>query len=123
MSQNNRVKEIERFRSEADVSVFLISMKAGGQGLNLTCASHVYIMDPWWNPSQESQAIDRVHRIGQTRTVHVTRFVIADSIEEAMLRLQDSKSEMAVNALGRAGNDADGTHSRVAELKTIFGLK
>jgi SNF2 family DNA or RNA helicase len=87
------------------------------QGINLTCASRVFILDPWWNPTIESQAIDRVHRIGQTRNVIVTRFVIKDTIEEAMLRLQESKMEVALSALGRPSSE-----TRIAELKSIFGL-
>lgn len=120
MAQAARVREIERFRNDPSVRVFLISMKAGGLGLNLTCANHVYILDPWWNPQIESQAIDRVYRIGQTRPVVVTRFVVHDTIEEAMLKLQESKIEVAFSALasGRSTQSA-----RIDELKSIFGLE
>jgi len=69
----------------------LISLKAGGEGLNLQVANHIYIMDPWWNPASELQAIQRAHRIGQTRDVKALRFVIKDTIEERIIALQEKK--------------------------------
>eukprot|EP01089_Gocevia_fonbrunei_P004241 TRINITY_DN14260_c0_g1_i2.p1 TRINITY_DN14260_c0_g1~~TRINITY_DN14260_c0_g1_i2.p1 ORF type:complete len:152 (-),score=30.77 TRINITY_DN14260_c0_g1_i2:93-548(-) len=80
MSQAQREASIKSFRTDPEIKVFLVSMKAGGLGLNLTSASHVFLLDPWWNPATEDQAIDRVHRLGQKRPVIVTRFVIKDSI-------------------------------------------
>ena len=74
--------------------LFLISLKAGGVGLNLTAASYVFIMDPWWNPAVENQAIDRAHRIGQTNTLTVYRPIIKDSVEEKVLKLQEKKLEL-----------------------------
>lgn len=74
-------------------------MKAGGLGLNLTQASRVFLLDPWWNPATEDQAIDRVHRIGQTREVVVTRLIIRDSVEERILALQEKKRKLANGAL------------------------
>jgi hypothetical protein len=74
--------------------VFLISLKAGGVGLNLTSANHVILMDPWWNPAVEEQACDRVHRLGQTRPVSVARFVAAGTIEERMTELQELKRQI-----------------------------
>jgi SNF2 family DNA or RNA helicase len=75
--------------------VFLISLKAGGHGLNLTAADYVYLLDPWWNPAVEAQAIDRAHRIGQTKRVIATRLVARDTIEAKILELQATKRALA----------------------------
>jgi SNF2 family DNA or RNA helicase len=75
--------------------VLLISLQAGGTGLNLTAADHVFLLDPWWNPAVEEQAADRAHRIGQTRPVLVHRLVAADTVEERVLALQASKRNLA----------------------------
>ena len=80
--------------------MFLISLKAGGAGLNLTAASYVVLFDPWWNPAVEAQAIDRTHRIGQKSTVIAYRFVAKDTVEEKIRQLQQKKSEMAQDILG-----------------------
>lgn len=92
-STRNRAEVIEAFRSGA-APVFLISLKAGGFGLNLTEADHVFIMDPWWNPAAEQQAVDRIHRIGQEREVHVYRLVAEGTIEEKVMRLKASKAAL-----------------------------
>lgn len=89
-----REKAIQRFEQEEDTRIFLISLKAGGSGLNLTAADYVFITDPWWNPASENQAIARAHRIGQTRHVFATKFITKDSIEEKILRLQEKKSKL-----------------------------
>ena len=81
--------------------LFLISLKAGGHGLNLTAADYVFILDPWWNPAVEAQAIDRAHRIGQTRRVIATRIVARGTIEEKILDLQASKRALADAILGQ----------------------
>jgi superfamily II DNA or RNA helicase len=86
---------VERFQSPQGSPVFLISLKAGGHGLNLTAADYVYILDPWWNPAVEMQAIDRTHRIGQTRRVFAYRIIASDTVEEKVLALQESKRELA----------------------------
>lgn len=91
----DRKRVVEQFQSDPDVSVFLISLKAGGFGLNLTAAEYVFILDPWWNPAVESQAIDRAHRIGQTRPVFAYRLVCRDSVEQRILDLQQRKRELA----------------------------
>ena len=91
----NRQQVIEEFQNNTDISVFLISLKAGGVGLNLTAADYVFLLDPWWNPASENQAINRAHRIGQDKKVFVYRFISSDSIEEKIVRLQDKKSELA----------------------------
>ncbi len=89
----NRTERIQAFR-EGDAPVFLISLKAGGFGLNLTEADYVFILDPWWNPAAESQAIDRTHRIGQDKPVNVYRLVSADTIEEKVVALQERKRNL-----------------------------
>jgi superfamily II DNA or RNA helicase len=91
----DRQARVDRFQSDAECPVFLISLKAGGHGLNLTEADYVYLLDPWWNPAVEAQAIDRAHRIGQRRRVMATRLVARDTIEEKILQLQDSKRALA----------------------------
>lgn len=92
-STRNRTEVIEAFRAGA-APVFLISLKAGGFGLNLTEADHVFIMDPWWNPAAEQQAVDRIHRIGQEREVHVYRLVAEGTIEEKVMQLKASKAAL-----------------------------
>ena len=91
----NRKAVVQRFQTDADCPVFLISLKAGGHGLNLTAADYVFILDPWWNPAVEMQAIDRTHRIGQTRRVFAYRIIARDTVEEKVLALQNSKRELA----------------------------
>ncbi|GAQ92623.1 hypothetical protein KFL_010740030 [Klebsormidium nitens] len=82
---------IQDFTNDPDVKVFLMSLKAGGVALNLTVASSVFLMDPWWNPAVEQQAQDRIHRLGQYKPIQVTRFVIENTIEERILKLQEKK--------------------------------
>lgn len=90
-----REKAIQKFQNDEDYRVFLISLKAGGIGLNLTAADYVYIVDPWWNPAVEQQAIDRTHRIGQTKNIFAYRLICKDTIEEKMLILQERKRALA----------------------------
>ena len=90
---------IASFR-EGDAPVFLISLKAGGFGLTLTEADYVFLLDPWWNPAAEAQAIDRTHRIGQTRPVTVYRLVAADTIEEKVIALQQRKARLFSSVMG-----------------------
>jgi len=90
----NREKVITNFLKNEKIKIFLISIKAGGVGINLTEADYVFIIDPWWNPAIESQAIARAHRIGQKNTVMVQRFCSLDTIEEKILLLQKKKQEM-----------------------------
>ena len=89
-----RIQYIEDFKNDKKVTVFLISLKAGGIGLNLTVANHVFVVDPWWNPAVEDQAIERVHRIGQQKDVHVIRFICSKTIEERILELQANKKDL-----------------------------
>lgn len=91
----NRGKVVEEFKSEQEIQIFLISIKAGGVGLNLTEADYVFILDPWWNPAVEQQAIDRTHRIGQTKNVFIYKFITKDTVEEKILALQNKKMRVA----------------------------
>ncbi len=91
----NRQEKVERFQGDPSCKLFLISLKAGGLGLNLTAAEYVYLLDPWWNPAVEAQAIDRAHRIGQTRRVFAYRLIAQQTVEEKVLELQKSKRDLA----------------------------
>jgi SNF2 family DNA or RNA helicase len=91
----DRQARVARFQEDPDCRLFLVSLKAGGQGLNLTAADYIYILDPWWNPAVEAQAVDRAHRIGQTRRVFAYRLIARDTVEEKILALQDRKRELA----------------------------
>ncbi len=90
-----REKAITRFQNDENCRVFLISLKAGGVGLNLTAADYVYIVDPWWNPAVEQQAIDRTHRIGQTKNIFAYRMICTDTVEDKILKLQERKRNLA----------------------------
>lgn len=91
----NREAVVNRFQQDPEVKVFLISLKAGGTGLNLTEADYVYLVDPWWNPAVENQAIDRTHRIGQHKNVMAVRLICPDTVEEKIMKLQETKKELA----------------------------
>jgi len=91
----DRKPRVERFQNDDSVPLFLMSLKAGGLGLNLTAADYVFILDPWWNPAAEAQAIDRTHRIGQTRHVFAYRLICRDTVEQRIIELQRQKSELA----------------------------
>src|SRR5947207_3378568 len=94
-SAPGREKAIQNFQGDDEVRVFLISLKAGGVGLNLTAADYVYIVDPWWNPAVEQQAIDRTHRIGQTKNIFAYRMICKDTIEDKIMQLQEKKRMLA----------------------------
>jgi hypothetical protein len=91
----DRQERVERFQTDKDCQLFLISLKAGGLGLNLTAAEYVFLLDPWWNPAVEAQAVDRAHRIGQTKQVFAYRLIARDTVEEKVLQLQESKRGLA----------------------------
>ena len=91
----DRKRRVDRFQTDPDCRLFLVSLKAGGLGLNLTAADYVFILDPWWNPAVEAQAIDRAHRIGQERPVFAYRLIAENTVEEKILDLQRSKRELA----------------------------
>jgi SNF2 family DNA or RNA helicase len=96
----DRKKPVERFQKDPKCPLFLISLKAGGLGLNLTAAEYVFILDPWWNPAVEQQAIDRAHRIGQTRRVFAYRLICEDTVEQRIAELQAQKRELAEAIIG-----------------------
>ena len=96
----DRQARVERFQQDAGCPLFLISLKAGGVGLNLTAADYVFILDPWWNPAVEAQAVDRTHRIGQVRQVFAYRLIARDTVEEKVLQLQESKRKLADAIIG-----------------------
>lgn len=91
----DRKAAVDRFQTDAETKVFLISLKAGGVGLNLTAADYVFLLDPWWNPAVEAQAIDRAHRIGQTRPVVAYRLLAENTVEEKIAALQGKKKQLA----------------------------
>jgi SNF2 family DNA or RNA helicase len=108
--QTRKRKEVvNAFQEDEKIRVFLISLKAGGMGLNLTQADYVYLMDPWWNPAVENQAIDRAYRIGQDKKVVAVRFITPNTIEEKILELQKRKQELV----------GDLVHTDVSTLKQL----
>lgn len=96
----DRQKQVERFQEQDEIKVFLISLKAGGVGLNLTKAEYVFLLDPWWNPAVEAQAIDRAHRIGQQNKVIIYKFITKGSVEEKIMALQSRKLALAGELIG-----------------------
>ena len=107
----DRQAVVEQFQKDDNCRLFLISLKAGGVGLNLTAAEYVFLLDPWWNPAVEAQAIDRAHRIGQTRQVFAYRLIAKDTVEEKVLQLQNTKRELA-DAIINADNSVIGKLGR-----------
>ncbi len=103
-SVKDRQASVDRFQNEPEDHVFLISLKAGGQGLNLTAADYVFLVDPWWNPAVENQAIDRCYRIGQDKKVIAYRMICKDTIEEKILRYQDRKKALASDLIQTEGS-------------------
>ncbi|CAN7027350.1 unnamed protein product [Brassica rapa subsp. trilocularis] len=116
LAQKAREKVLKEFNETKQKTVLLMSLKAGGVGLNLTAASNVFLMDPWWNPAVEEQAIMRIHRIGQKRTVCVRRFIVKDTVEERMQQVQARKQRMIAGAL----TDEEVRSARLEELKMLF---
>ncbi|KAG0595364.1 hypothetical protein M758_UG160800 [Ceratodon purpureus] len=116
LSQQQREKVLKDFGSQSDILVMLISLKAGGVGINLTSASNAFLLDPWWNPAVEEQAIMRIHRIGQTKDVKIKRFIVKGSVEEKMQAVQARKQRMIAGAL----NNQKVRVARIEELKMLF---
>ena len=115
----DREKRVERFQKDPLCSVFLISLKAGGVGLNLTAAEYVFIFDPWWNPAVEAQAIDRTHRIGQKKPVFAYRMICKNTVEEKVLNLQSKKKKLAESIIS---NDQSLIRDiNIDDLKLLFG--
>ncbi|HET6961565.1 MAG TPA: DEAD/DEAH box helicase, partial [Terriglobia bacterium] len=115
----DRESLVEKFQNDPESRLFLISLKAGGLGLNLTAAEYVFLLDPWWNPAVEAQAIDRTHRIGQTRQVFAYRLIARDTVEEKVLQLQESKRNLA-DAIIREDNSLIRDLSR-EDLELLLG--
>ena len=115
-STKDRGAVVERFQSDDGPPVMLVSLRAGGTGLNLTAADNVFLLDPWWNPAVEDQAADRAHRIGQDRPVFVHRLIAEGTVEERILALQQSKRELAEAALGEGGVGAALTREDLLSL-------
>jgi SNF2 family DNA or RNA helicase len=116
MSIEARDNALRIFRTDPTVKVILISLKAGGEGLNLQVADHVFLVDPWWNPACELQAIQRAHRIGQTREVKAVRFICTDTVEERMLALQEKKQLVFDGTVG----GSQGAISKLTEQDLHF---
>jgi SNF2 family DNA or RNA helicase len=115
-STRDRGEVVARFQAPDGPPVMLVSLKAGGSGLNLTAADHVFLVDPWWNPAVEAQAADRAHRIGQERPVFIYRLVALATVEERLLLLQDKKRALFEAALGDGGTAAGLTRDDLLAL-------
>ena len=118
-ASHNRAALVDRFQNDPTCKVFLLSLKAGGVGLNLTAAEYVYIFDPWWNRAAENQALDRAHRIGQKQTVFCYRLITRQTIEEKILQLQELKAAMFNNLIGDDGKGMKNLSEE--DLEFIFG--
>ncbi|HEY5080077.1 MAG TPA: DEAD/DEAH box helicase [Opitutaceae bacterium] len=118
MSASARQAQVDRFQGPSDASVFLLSLKAGGSGLNLTGADTVVHFDPWWNPAAEAQATDRAHRIGQARVVTSYKLVCSESVEEKVLALQDEKRSLLAGVF--EASDAAARNLSVADLRSLL---
>jgi superfamily II DNA or RNA helicase len=117
-STKDRLERVDRFNEEEDIPVFLISLKAGGTGLNLTGADTVIHFDPWWNPAVEDQATDRAHRIGQTKNVNVYRLIAEGTVEEKILQLSAKKRALVSNVLSTEGSPLKGLTK--ADVENLF---
>ncbi|KAL8693737.1 MAG: hypothetical protein Q9218_001482 [Villophora microphyllina] len=121
MGRKQRAAALDSFRDDPEVTVFLISIGAGGLGLNLTSGSKVFVMEPQFNPAAEAQAVDRVHRLGQRREVTITRYIMENSFEEKMLALQRKKKNLADLSMNRSKlGKAEATKQRLEELRSLF---
>jgi SNF2 family DNA or RNA helicase len=124
MSRTARGAALDAFRDDPSILVILVSISAGGLGLNLTTANKVYVMEPQYNPAAEAQAVDRVHRLGQKREVETVRYIMNDSFEEKMLELQDKKKKLAslsMDGEGRGRMDkAEAARKRLEDLRSLF---
>lgn len=123
MSRDARDKSMRLLREDPSVRVMLISIGAGGLGLNLTTANNVYMMEPQFNPAAEAQAVDRVHRLGQDRPVVIKRYIMEKSFEEKMLELQDKKRKLANLTMERhkkGQTKQQATAERMHELRSLF---
>lgn len=122
MTVHARDKAVQDFNTLPEVTVMIMSLKAASLGLNLVVANHVLLMDLWWNPTTEDQAIDRAHRIGQTRPVSVLRLTVADTVEDRILALQEKKREMVASAFGEDKAGGRGGRLDVEDLRYLFRM-
>ncbi|XP_057804348.1 helicase-like transcription factor CHR28 isoform X2 [Salvia miltiorrhiza] len=120
MSIVARDKAVKDFNSDPEVDVMLMSLKAGNLGLNMVAACRVILLDLWWNPTTEDQAVDRAHRIGQTRTVTVSRLTVKDTVEDRILSLQEDKRKMVSSAFGEDQSGSHGTRLSAEDLRFLF---
>ncbi|HBE01722.1 MAG TPA: hypothetical protein DC049_04515 [Spirochaetia bacterium] len=118
----NRMARIENFNRNSDIGIFLVSLKAGGTGLNLTEADTVILYDPWWNPAVENQAMDRVHRLGQKNSVSAYRLITRGTIEEKIYELQKFKKELSDSLIGEKTPLGKMTIEDVRELISVKDL-
>ncbi|KAH9937252.1 P-loop containing nucleoside triphosphate hydrolase protein [Fomitopsis serialis] len=122
MKRDERTRAMDSLKHDPSCEVLLVSLKAGGVGLNLTAAQRVYLMDPYWNPAVENQAVDRIHRLGQTRPVLTVKYIIENSIEDRLLEVQRKKTELANMTLGGSSfSKAEMLQRRMEELNQLFG--
>ncbi|XP_051990678.1 helicase-like transcription factor [Xyrauchen texanus] len=123
MNQKNRAQAIQDLQdsSPGSPTLMLLSLKAGGVGLNLTAASHVFLMDPAWNPAAEDQCVDRCHRLGQSRDVVITKFIVKDSVEENMVKMQKKKQELVEKAFG-AKNPQDRKKAHIDDIRALMEI-
>jgi len=121
MKQDDRAQVLRNFDTDPACRILIISLKAGGVGINLTVANHIFLMDPWWNTAVEKQAIDRVHRIGQRKPIFVTRFFVSDTVEQRIMAIQAVKDKIADRALSNRRGDAPPRPGLTfAELRQLF---
>ncbi|KAI1142211.1 SNF2 family N-terminal domain-containing protein [Hypoxylon sp. FL0543] len=122
MSRTARTAAMDAFRDDRDVHVILVSIMAGGLGLNLTAGNYVYVMEPQYNPAAEAQAVDRVHRLGQKRPVRTVRYIMRNSIEEKMLELQEKKKKLASLSMdrNRVMDKAEAAKQKLMDLRSLF---
>ena len=122
MSHQDRAEAVQVFQSstESSPTVLLLSLRAGGVGLNLTAANHLLLLDPAWNPAIEWQCFDRIHRLGQTKEVFIYKFITKDSIEERMIQIQNDKKNLISGAFHMP--EEERRRQRIGDIRTIFGI-
>jgi SNF2 family DNA or RNA helicase len=121
VTSKNRIAALDTFINDPNVNILILSITCGAVGLNLTAASRVYLMEPHWNPTVEEQALARIHRIGQTRQVTTVRYIMQDSYEEHVIKVQDRKRHLATVLLSQQHlSGADSTRNRLHHLKSLL---
>ena len=122
MSHQDRAEAVRVFQSDSKNSpdVMLLSLRAGGVGLNLTAANHLLLLDPAWNPASEWQCFDRIHRLGQTKNVFIYKFITNESIEGKMIQIQNEKKNLITGAFHMP--EEERRRQRIGDIRTIFGI-